>query len=229
MMVAIAIRRAVLAAAVLGLVVGAAGRARADLLITFDDVQIPVGQTAVQIPYGFEGFNWTNFFVATSGFLSTINTPPEVSGVHSPEQAAFLAGNASSAELTSTGGTTFDLTSAFLTSFNVPQSVMSQTVRVQGFLKGQPITADDVTYNITNLAPLAPTPVTFDPENLGLFKGIDEAKFTSGGNYQFVMDNLLLNGPPPASNVPELDAFSTASALTLLTSGVLILNGRRKR
>ena len=47
MMVAIAIRRAVLAAAVLGLVVGAAGRARADLLITFDDVQIPVGQTAV--------------------------------------------------------------------------------------------------------------------------------------------------------------------------------------
>ena len=38
MMVAITIRRAVLAAAVLGLVVGAAGRARADLLINFDDV-----------------------------------------------------------------------------------------------------------------------------------------------------------------------------------------------
>jgi hypothetical protein len=216
-MVAIAIRRAVMAAAVLGLVVGAAGRARADLLITFDppfpsppDLTIPAGGTTLPIPNGYEGLNWSNFSVLSQSFLGSINSS-NTSGIVSGTQAAFN-NNGTQATLMSTGGTTFDLTSAYLTSVATPE-----TVTVQGFRNG--VMMDEDSYNIV----LTPTFVNFA---LYGFTGIDTASFSSGGNL-FVMDNLLLNGN--GSAVPELDSFSTASALTLLTSGVLILNGRRKR
>jgi hypothetical protein len=222
MMIAIAIRRAVMAAAVLGLVVGAAGRARADLLITFDPASgltIPSTDTTAPIPNGYAGFNWDNFSVLNSSYLGSINSGNTI-GIFSMPQAAFN-NNAGMATLTSTGGTTFDLTSAYLTSVSVPQ-----TVEVQGFRNG--VLDYDVVYSITAQARKF---VDFTQNN---FTGIDTATFTSLGDPNlgispqlFVMDNLDLNGS--GSAVPELDSLSTASALTLLTSGVLILNGRRKR
>jgi hypothetical protein len=229
MMLAITIRRAVLTAAMLGLMVGAAGRARADFTINFDDVSIPVRQNHVPLTAtpGYDGFSWTNFSVANSSYLSGRNEPSEVSGVVSSDQAAFNfhATPTAPAELTTIGGTTFNLISASLTSISA-----TQTVEVEGFRPGSSKPNFDITYAITNLSP------TFVNFALDGFTGIQSVKFiTASPSQLFVMDDLKVSssvpgliGSPP-SGVPELDSRSCASALTLLTSGVLILNGRRKR
>jgi hypothetical protein len=198
---------------VLGLVVGAAGRAKAGPMFEvdgsyslaghFDDVLIPTGQTSVPIPNGYEGFNWSNFSVAKAETLAALN-PKGASGVVSPDQAAFNA-DAGQATITRTNGGTFSLLNEYLTSVT-----SNQAVEVKGFLNG--IMTYDKTYNINTQNP---TLVNFANDG---FTGIDKVTFTSLGNKPFVMDN-----------VPELDPLSSASALTLLTSGVLMLNGRRKK
>ena len=109
MMVAIMIRRTVLAAAMLGLVVGVADRAKADPTFTFDDVTIPTGQTSVLIPNGYEGLNWSNFSVANTDVLTRLDNVG-VSGVVSPNQAAFNA-DAGQATITGINRGTFNMLS----------------------------------------------------------------------------------------------------------------------
>lgn len=176
-------------------------------LINFDDLFDSGGGTF--IANGYQGLNWSNFAVLnTSAFIPS----GYVNGTISPNNVAF---NAFGAPATISSGSTFTLTSAYLTgAWND-----GLNIEVIGFLGGNMLY--DNTYVVSTLTPLF---VLFN------YVGIDSVEFIAsgginhgygGGGTHFAMDNLIINGAVP-------DAGSTFVLLGLAVCSIGLLHRRTR-
>jgi hypothetical protein len=161
-------------------------------LITFDDLSIPIGELAIPIPNGYQGFNWNNFGSIDAVQLEVDEGPNGyINGLVSPNNAAFNSfGNP--AAITILNGT-FDFNSVFLTgAWN-----NGLNITVEGYLGGALQQTQTVVVDTT-----APTKFTFN------YLGIDEVVFTSFGGTdagftfpfrgtQIAIDNLEVNAVVP--------------------------------
>ena len=179
------------------------------ITITFDDLPAVGPQSSEPVPQGYNGFQWSNFYVVDP--LDDPISNGGQNGVESPPNVAFNAGGLP-ANFSSNGA--FDFDSAYMT------AVWNDglQVEVQGFV-GSTLTYD----NTYTLATTGPALVNFN------YFGVDEVNFiASGGTHhsgysggsgtQFVIDNLTVVVPEPGSIL-----------LLLFGSSVIGLSGLRSR
>jgi len=177
-------------------------------ILTFDDLSWS-GYYYEQIPNGYGGLQWNNFFVLnTAQELSSFGRNGEVNGVVSPPNVAF--NGEGTAAFISDGS--FNLNSAYLmAAWND-----GLQVEVQGFV-GATLIYDN-TYTVSTLGS---TLVNFN------YLGVDEVNFissggvphgyTSGLGTQFAMDNLsitLVPEPPTFASVGLAVIFLTLRCRT---------------
>jgi hypothetical protein len=199
-------RRWFLGLVTLALAAGTAGRARADIVLGFDNLTDTASGLPVPQQYGGANFSWSNFFYINSAEFNNNNGSPSGFGfgtVSAPAVAYNFNGNA--ATLSST--TPFNLISGFFTGAWNDNLVLNVQASTGG-------------YNVTQtLSATAPTLVTFD------FFGVTSVTFTSSGGThhagfngngtQFVMDNLdlsLLGAAIPEPSPLALGALAAALA-----------------
>ncbi len=179
-------------------------------ILTFDDLSWS-GYVYEQIPNGYGGLQWNNFFVLnTAQELSSFGRNGEVNGVVSPPNVAFNGGGA--AAFISDGS--FNLNSAYLmAAWND-----GLQVEVQGFV-GDTLTFDN-TYTVGTQGS---TLINFN------YVGVDEVNFISSGGVphgfgfgagtQFGMDNLSI------TLVPEPSTFALVGLTVIfLTLRCLLRN-----
>jgi hypothetical protein len=177
--------------------------------LTFDDLTTPL----TLVPSGYDGFNFTNFYVDTpagekpSGYIN---------GTVSPTSVIFN-GYGLAASLASDDNSAFTLNSFFLTAA-IDDNL---TVTVEGLLNN--VVLDTAVYNVSTFGP---TLETLE------WSGINEVSFASSGGtpdpiattsgyqgIQFVLDNIKVNASP----VPE------PGAIGLLATGLVSLAAVRRR
>jgi hypothetical protein len=172
--------------------------------LTFDDLSF--NGLDGQIPNGYGGLQWNNFFVQnTAQGTNLLGISGYFNGLVSPTNVAF---NAFGGTASFSASNAFNLDSAYLTgAWND-----GLQVEVQGFV-GDTLTYDN-TYTVSSLGP---TLINFN------YLGVDEVELISSGGTahgyeetgeQFVMDNLTITVPEPAT-----------VALVGLAVSILILRG----
>lgn len=186
-------------------------------VLTFDDIA-PVSDYG-QIPNGYGGFNWSNFYYHSGSnpvFSDTGYDHGRVSG----DYTAFNGGLQATALVSeSVKGSVFDFNSADLTAaWNNGLSVTVQGLKNNSVLYTKTVTVDTT----------APTLVDFN------FLGVDELIFNSSGgveptylaskqsgNTSFALDNFTYNATNTAS-VPEPSDSITEALVVLGLGGLLI-------
>lgn len=176
--------RAVSAAFVVALF--GATAARADL-VGFDDLsgfQTPV-------PDGYAGLHWSNFADVAGALMGG---PGFARGVVSGPNVAYNVGGAS-ASISTDAGSAFALVGGNFTA----ASVDNLSIHVVGWLGGNPLAGDDVTFAVGTSGP---TLQTFN------FIGVDRVTFTASGgaDTRFVLDDVELKPVPEPASV-ALAAF----------------------
>ena len=197
--------------AVLSLLVFSAFSARSQTVVTFDDIS-NIGNSAI-ITNGYQGFNWTNFWVLNA-FTQTANNGLSgyYYGMVSPSNVAFN-GSGFPSEIDSPG-TNFNFLSAYFTgawSSNL-------NIEVQGFRDTNLVYDETKVASATN-----PTLFTFNYLDINRLYfdsyGGENAGFASGEGENFVMDNFEFEF------IPEPSTFLLAA----LGGVSLIAFLRRKR
>jgi len=172
--------------------------------ITFDDLGPSYAGT--QIPNGYAGFDWNNFYDLTGAPYTGTGYS---TGVVSPGNVAFNDfGNPASFS----SGTEFNLTSAYVTS----AFLGSENVEVEGFNGATKIY--DTTYTVTDTGPTLLdfnyndiTSVTFVPSGGG------------GSGEQLVFDNVTIDGAAaPGGNPIVSSAVVDGGTTSLLLGGGLL-------
>ena len=207
-----------------GLVIAAAASAAASTTINFDNLD---GSGNQAVPNGYDGLNWTNFYVYDAfndlGNLSPSGYHDAVRGVQSwvsPNNVAFSANVNLGAIPIVSSATVFNLNSAYL------HSVWNDNLQVEviGSLAG--LTTYDYTYML-NASATGPTFINFN------YLGVDRVQFIpSGGtpfytNYfgpYFAIDNMAVDFVPTLAAVPEPSTW-LAAALAL---GVIGFSQRKR-
>jgi hypothetical protein len=190
----------------------------ASTLITFDDLNPGTG--SFMIPNGYQGFQWSNFAVTNGAqFSAHDNAPGFVNGVVSGSNVAFNA-DARDASFGVINGSTFTLTSLYLTQAGFGPGNSTEIV---GFRGG--VAVDSAIFT-----PSANSP-TLETLN---WAGLDTVTlydiWPPTGSDIAVVDNILINGPsglPAPSLVPEPSPFALYVAAGLV--GLTYRRVRRKR
>lgn len=158
------------------------------MMLTFDDL------SPGNIPNGYAGFDWSNFFVGNTSVTSS-SALGYAAGVVSAPNFAYNGNNAPHGMLGSFSDPsgTFTLTSGYFTS-----AWYDQSVTVTGYLQGNPL--DSSTFAITTGGPVLET---FN------WSGIDEISLNGSSGSQVVLDDLNVTTPLPGA----LPLFATALIL----------------
>ncbi|MCW5312796.1 PEP-CTERM sorting domain-containing protein [Nostoc sp. KVJ3] len=203
---------AAIAATVIVLGIGAVAQAT---VLTFDDIA-PISYYD-QIPNGYGGFNWDNFYYV-NGSSPRVTRTGEDNGRVSGDYVAFNGFG----EPSLVSDSIFDFNSAYLAAtWNNGLSVT-----VEGLKSGATLYSKTVVVDTTQ-----PTLVNFD------YFGVDELKFTSfggvepdylkemgGGGTQFALDNFTFN--EKATSVPEPTLLPALLSIATLSAGSAL---RRKQ
>ncbi|MEH1864169.1 MAG: PEP-CTERM sorting domain-containing protein [Nostoc sp.] len=181
------------------------------LVLTFDDLDVTTEFDGNQIPNGYGGLNWDNFYYLTTPTYQ-INPSGYIFGtVSSPNVAYNLFGDPATVSSVSIDGGQFDFNSVYLTA----AWSNGLNILVEGFSDGITKYATTVTVDTTS-----PTQFNFD------FLDIDSLKFTSSGGInagyegagtQIVLDNFTYNSktvPEPTSILGLLTVTSFGIALS---------------
>lgn len=177
-------------------------------LITFDDVVVPVpGQYIVtNIPDGYHGLDWTNFYILNPTSLGSA-TNGYYYGLVSPPNVAFNgAGNPAEIDA---AGTNFNFLSVYLTA----ALNSNLNIEVQGFV------GTNLVYDETKVVgPFGPTLFMFDYLDIDRLYfnsyGGDNAGFGGNGE-QFVMDDFMFDfvPEPPTFLLAALGGLSLVAFL----------------
>ena len=168
---------------------------RSQTVVTFDDINVALTPGyATNIPTGYQGLIWSNFWVVNSILhAESVNTNGYYYGMVSPSNVAFNAGG-TPAEIDSPG-TNFNFLSVYLTgAWN-----SNLNIQVEGFDGANEIYNTIVVASATN-----PTLFTFN------YLDIDRLYFNSYGGQvafgglsetHFVMDNMTFEFIPEPSSL----------------------------
>ncbi|MBH8561979.1 PEP-CTERM sorting domain-containing protein [Nostoc sp. CENA67] len=186
-------------------------------VLTFDDIA-PIPDLA-EIPDGYGGFNWDNFFYKNGSDITALDTGYD-NGRVSGDYVSYN-GFGNQAILSDR---VFDFNSAYLTAaWNDGLSVT-----VEGLNKGTTLYSKTVVVDTTN-----PTLVNFD------FFGVDELRFTSFGGVepdyligkglgtQFALDNFTFN--ETVTPVPEPTLLSALLAVSTLSAGSVLKRKQQQK
>ena len=186
-------------------------------VLTFDDIA-PIENFA-EIPDGYGGFNWNNFYYINGSYINGEDTGYD-NGRVSGDYVSFnwFANQAIVSD------SVFDFNSAYITAaWNDGLSVT-----VEGLNNGTTLYSTTVVVDTTS-----PTLVNFD------FLGIDELRFTSfggvepdylidqGGGTHFALDNFTFN--EPVKPVPEPTLLSGLLAVSSLSAGSVLRRKQQKK
>ena len=172
------------------------GSGSSQILVTFDDFDLSHAHAySTNIPNGYQGLNWTNFWVVNPILMSNALTYSVGygSGMVSPSNVAYNAFG-DPAEIDARGSN-FDFLSAYLTAgWN-----SNLNIEVEGFR------GSNLVYDATKIvSPFGSTLFTFnyyniDPLYFNSFGG--EPAFDSVPEYNFVMDNMTIELIPEPSSL----------------------------
>ncbi|MEH2308966.1 PEP-CTERM sorting domain-containing protein [Nostoc sp.] len=182
------------------------------LVLTFDDLDATSQFDGNEIPNGYGGLNWDNFYYLTTPTYQINPSGYTFGTVSSPNVAYNLFGDPATVSI---DGGQFDFNSAYLTA----AWSNGLDILVEGFSDGITKYATIVTVDTTS-----PTQFNFD------FLDIDSLKFTSSGGInagyegsgtQIVLDNFTYN----SKTVPEP---TTILGLLTVTSFGIALSRKQK-
>ncbi|MBC1222574.1 PEP-CTERM sorting domain-containing protein [Nostoc sp. UCD121] len=185
------------------------------LVLTFDDLDATSEFDGNQIPNGYGGLNWDNFYYLTTPTYQVNPSGYQFGTVSSPNVAYNSFGDPATVSSVSIDGGQFDFNSAYLTA----AWSNGLNILVEGFSDGITKYATTVTVDTTS-----PTQFNFD------FLDIDSLKFTSSGGIdvgyggsgtQIVLDNFTYN----SKTVPEP---TTILGLLTVTSFGIALSRKQK-
>jgi hypothetical protein len=182
--------------AVLILLVFSPVSTRSQTVVTFDDINLDLTPGYVtNIPNGYEGLSWSNFFVVNAVLLS--NKDGYLTGANygmvSPPNVAFN-GRANPAEIDSPG-TDFNFLSVYLT--GVWNSNLN--IEVEGFRGGILVYDQTVVAAATNATPFTFDYLDIDRLYLNSFGG--QVAFGPVPDYNFAMDNFTFEFVPEPSSL----------------------------
>lgn len=194
-------RRYGFAVAVLGLLATAAGHARAELVITFEDAAPENGNHVAQ---GYKGFQWTGGFGTGSWILAT---PSDGADGFSARSGTNYIWNNGGTSLTMSDGL-FDFNSMWVRS-----GQLAGTGTAHGFLNGVEIFSQQFAVG-TSYSHVALN-----------FMGIDEIRIDQT-RFTLVIDDISVN-TPSVSATPEPSSLASTGTAALMLGGGWVWRRRK--